>query len=303
MGERHVYQKTLLRRVLPIMDSIHLERYGGLGDELFVTRLAYELKREFPRKRIVVHCSCPAIFENLSFIDRVTTERPNMWGSFYVDYQPYISKNRLDPRHISVLLADVFKISVSSTLPIIQLTDAERERVADYKKRFGTLVTVSTRTSSWTANKLWFDDGWAEVCADLSGVASVVHLGGKDEPILDGVERFAGKTGVREAMLLLAASDVYLGPVSFLMHAAAALGTPQVIVYGGFEKPTTSAYASTIPLTGAVSCSPCWLTTACPNNRECMSQIAASHVVTTVKNVLEKSPLPSKVVAVSGEAA
>jgi lipopolysaccharide transport system ATP-binding protein len=65
------------------------------------------------------------------------------------------------------------------------------------------------------------------------------------------------------------------GPV----HIAAAAGTPAVVIFGGFEHPVGSSYPGNIDLFTQLPCSPCWLKTPCPYDRECLRRISPEAVL------------------------
>lgn len=59
----------------------------------------------------------------------------------------------------------------------------------------------------------------------------------------------------RHAMAVLARAKLYIGPEGGLHHAAAALGIPAVVLFGGFIPPQVTGYDGHINLTGgAVAC-------------------------------------------------
>ena len=78
---------------------------------------------------------------------------------------------------------------------------------------------------------------WSTPCEnDWPGV-QVVQLGVADSPILEGVVSLCGKTNFRQAALVQRSSALFVGTEGGLMHAAAAVGAPSVILWGGVTIP------------------------------------------------------------------
>lgn len=71
------------------------------------------------------------------------------------------------------------------------------------------------------------------------------------------VEDYRGALSLREVFLLMKDLDLFVGQVGFLMHVAAAVFCPSVIIYGGFEAPWQSGYAENDNIFSEISCSPC----------------------------------------------
>ena len=82
-----------------------------------------------------------------------------------------------------------------------------------------------------------------------------------------------GKTSLEEMAAVIAASDMYIGPISGPYHIAAAVGIPSIAVSGGFEHPENTRYPKSIIFSSDLSCAPCWLRTECPNSKECLTTI------------------------------
>jgi ADP-heptose:LPS heptosyltransferase len=83
----------------------------------------------------------------------------------------------------------------------------------------------------------------------------------------------------------IAAADLLISPVSGPTHIAAAVDTPAVVIIGGYEKPGTAGYPGNIYLTTDMPCSPCFLNTGCPYDKECLRRITPSRVEEAVKQL------------------
>lgn len=91
-------------------------------------------------------------------------------------------------------------------------------------------------------NKLW--DGYQEVVSSLRGVVRFVQVGDDTlrQPPLAGVKYMVGKTSLRQLFWWVRRARGVLCGVSLLMHVAAALERPAVVVAGGREPVQWNAY-------------------------------------------------------------
>jgi len=90
-----------------------------------------------------------------------------------------------------------------------------------------------------------------------------------------------GKTTIAEALVIINRCSLFLSNDSGLMHAAAALGIPQVALFGSTDP------AKTAPLNPeGVSCTPCFRR-ECPESLECMTAITVDEVHAVAEKLLE----------------
>lgn len=94
---------------------------------------------------------------------------------------------------------------------------------------------ITVQTGSGQAAKNY--DYWQEVIAMIGPILGarqigVIHLGGKDDPQLQGVHDMRGKTTIQQAQYLISNSMLHMGNDSWLAHCAGWSGTPLVALYG-----------------------------------------------------------------------
>lgn len=196
----------------------------------------------------------------------------------YHDYDPQTDRSRpATAGHIVNLMCRAAGLPpVDDPTPLLHLDPAEippapRRRV---------VMQSSVRSSRLPiVNKDWFPERMNEVARALAPHAEVVQLGTAADPPLDVAIDLRGRTSLREACGYLASARLFIGMVGFLMHAAAAVGTRSVIVYGGREHPTQSGYPRNRNLFTPLPCAPCWLWSQCDYERDCMRRISADEVV------------------------
>ena len=110
----------------------------------------------------------------------------------------------------------------------------------------------------------------------------------------DGVLNLGGKTSIRQAMSVIALSDVFVGPCSGLMVIATSLEIPTIGLFGAFSPQRIAKYYEKfIPLWGKTKCAPCnehW--TECREGypAPCMKLIQPNDVLTAIYKLLRKYP-------------
>jgi ADP-heptose:LPS heptosyltransferase len=137
-----------------------------------------------------------------------------------------------------------------------------------------------------TENKNWYPERFFEVSKRLRDIYHVVQLGRASDPSLDVDLDLRGKIRPRDAAAVLSSCSALICQVGFLMHAAAAVGTRAVVIYGGFEAPWESGYEQNINLFTDLPCSPCWLREPCPYDKECMQKIDVKSFLKSINAIL-----------------
>jgi ADP-heptose:LPS heptosyltransferase len=146
--------------------------------------------------------------------------------------------------------------------------------------------------------KLWPAEHWAQLVRLLRRRgASVLQLGATDEKRIAGAVPLLGEQDIRRSIAIVGEADIHVGTVSSLMHGSAAVGTPAVIIYGGFERSSAHGYPSVHPIESSISCAPCARAgvrmPACPLGNECMRAITPQHVFHEVMSVLHRGTAAS----------
>ena len=103
----------------------------------------------------------------------------------------------------------------------------------------GEYVLVQPHTKPGQPNKAWGWGNWAGLAALLPW--PLVQAGPKDWPGLPGVRRVETQT-FRQAAGVIAGARMVIVPEGAMHHAAAALGVPAVVLYGGFITPEITGY-------------------------------------------------------------
>ena len=146
--------------------------------------------------------------------------------------------------------------------------------------------------------KRWFPERFARVMDLLQkpGRRFVLLGGPNEEQLAERVSTIAahpptntvGKTTIAEALVLISRYALFFSNDSGLMHAAAALGIPQIALFGSTDPAKTAPLNDKAVVIRAqgVSCTPCFKR-ECPENLECMKAITVDEVYGAAEKLLE----------------
>ena len=99
----------------------------------------------------------------------------------------------------------------------------------------------------------------------------------------------AGKTTVAEAAALLSVAELLVANDMGLSHAAPAVGTPTITIFGPTNPITTRPYSvNAVVIRNEVECSPCMLR-ECPIDHRCMTGVTVEHVMMVCHRMLSPS--------------
>jgi hypothetical protein len=129
-------------------------------------------------------------------------------------------------------------------------------------------------------NKEWPWERWEEI---VKLPLPWVQLGPEDTKPL-GVRRFVTRT-FREALGAISGADLVVTTDGALMHAAAALGVPAVVLFGGFMSPENMGYEAHKNVWNGAS--PCGTHTGiCQHCRDAMESITVEQVKSAIDRVV-----------------
>ena len=144
-------------------------------------------------------------------------------------------------------------------------------------------VIVEPNTKVTDGNKAWPFERWQRLVDAVD--VNWVQVGASGSRRLAGRVRFV-ETTVREAFAALASARLFVGTEGALHHAAAALGTPAVVLWSEFISPVFTGYASqrNIRKTTAV----CGARHPCASCRAAMEAIPVEEVEQAIREELAK---------------
>ncbi len=254
----------------PIDIGIH----GGLGDVLMCTPALRALHAADPIPPDLVLLP---LFRRAGSADCRRRDAPRshrLEGTIFAGYGP----SNPPYAHIALTIGDCIGVEVSDVRPdgmVDQtLVDSFRQAWSHLPRP---IVIVSRHASGWTPNKNWPDANWVELIDAIAATATVVEIGWQAErapaKASDNYIDLIGRTSLPEMIAAVAAADVNVGPVSAPLHIAAAVGRRSVVICGGYEHPSHTAYPGNIALYTPVACAPCWMRDPCPYDSVCLRAI------------------------------
>jgi hypothetical protein len=294
-----------VRRVLNLPDYTLMRKFYDIDLKLNTFFIKEEINNnELSRKKISE--KFPSI---LKIIENIKTNRSNI--EKYIKTRPFsegILSDAVTAMGLSraVYLNNTSGIaSPADTLKLnIDIYSAETI-TAKFNLRGVKFITVhdgwdeNTKTKTGSSTKSYPPQKWQELVNMLKHEFpdyTVVQLGGLGNGSdITGIDlNLRGKTTLKEAACLLAASSLHIDTDSGLVHIVVSLGTPCAVIFG----PTNAEYCSynEVPNYIAVPpilCGNCWWSTdgwmeTCPrglNAPECMNSIEPIDIIKSINEM------------------
>lgn len=253
--------------------KIILENYQSPGDILMLTAAVRDLHVHHPGKFITdVNTSCMELWENNPYITKLDRKDPDVIN-IKADY-PLIHNSNETPYHFVHGFSSFLEHKLGVRIPVSKFK-GDIHISEDEKTWISQVEELGIKDDFWIINaggkpdytsKIWFPDYYQEVVDHFKGLITFVQVGENHHlhPELKGVINLIGKTDIRQFIRLMYHSVGVLCPVTFAMHAAAAVpvkeGRPLnragVIVASGMEGFQWEAYPHHRFL-GLNGCLPC----------------------------------------------
>jgi ADP-heptose:LPS heptosyltransferase len=183
----------------------------------------------------------------------------------------------LSGRPAAVLYAETLGIAISDTRQDVWLTADEQQSAEAFMRQYVNPVILQI-TPKTSANKRWPLERWQTVVQRNPHV-TFLQIGLPDEPLLEGTIDLR-TCSIRRAFALIQYATCLVGIDSVLAHAASAVGTPAIVLFGPTE-PEVWAHTNTVAITRRLRCSPCVDTlgdSRCPYGNTCLTGIDVSGV-------------------------
>ena len=137
-------------------------------------------------------------------------------------------------------------------------------------------------------NKSWGMEKYAAVAAILARETNGVRLVQLRGPGADtiGLDHGIHTESFRQAAAILKGAALYVGNEGGMHHAAAALGVPAVVIFGGFTSPWNTGYDGHVNFYADHPLSPCGERLPCAHCRVCMDSIRPADVAEAALTLL-----------------
>ena len=259
---------------------------GGLGDELMFTAIAAEARR-------------------LGRPIHVLTDRPEVWqrNTDAASVQTGVGK-WFDAKNRGWIKAEITHLSCRNSIHVhlaaqmaghagLELPEnwapVYRPRSPAHVEPGAVVIQNSCRGALYAAvTKEWSFERWGFLVERLIAEGhQVVQIGTRHDPPVQGAVDLRGQTDLPRAASVLEKAKLFIGLESGLMHLAAAVRVPSVIIYGGRTRPHETGYPFHFHAgVSQLPCSGCGLNSDCPIEVKCMTDVSVDDVFALVHRVL-----------------
>lgn len=266
----------------------------SLGDALFVSTAARELKKRGPERRIVVETHWQALFHNNPDVDAAfpTSNKPRN-GSLRVGYDDPWPPPR---QHVLRTVCQGLGIEDPALRTYYYPTSEERVKARSIRPSSSRPLLVVHPFSGFFAarSKQWDFRHWKRFLELVPPEIETLRFGGVEEPATPTERpnhREIVGMEIRLVAALLESADAFVGQDSGLAHLATALGVPCVVLFTGFVPPDVFGYGQNVNLAPDLPYAPCWEQDGCPPCRAeiCTRAVKPETVSEKTMELLEES--------------
>lgn len=254
----------------------------GIGDCLMASGHARVLQKTDPRKVKVMHQHKPAWSEIWENNPRMAKKDDQ--GDFQVLYARSV-ENNMRPYHLSKSERQwKYNLEYRPEVGEIYLTQKEKSFCSKF---FPQVVVEPNIKPGASPNKQWGWERWERFAAlaQAQGIR-LYQVGPRGTRALKGVELIATEN-FRLGCAVLANAKAFVGGEGGLHHAAAALGIPGVVVFGGFTPVELTGYAIHRNL-GVSLGDACGMRVPCPHCHHEMEKIEPEMVLQQLNEVMKR---------------
>jgi ADP-heptose:LPS heptosyltransferase len=223
-------------------------KFNALGDELAMTAVIRELKRQRPQEMIRPELHRRELVENNPHVNIGITDE----GRFELEVHMNEDIGNIAQSFAKQLGMDPL---VDDT-PEVFLTPEEIARAEEKLQGIPMPVVAIDTRAMWESRK-WAQGNFQRVIDELETI-SFVEMGseGGSPSLLNNTRAcFVNKCSIRESAAIMSECDLFLGNDSGGFHLAAAVGTPQVVLFGP-KKWYARGYWNTTPVYSFEKCAP-----------------------------------------------
>jgi ADP-heptose:LPS heptosyltransferase len=266
----------------------------GYGDEFMATALAFDLHQETGKQVVIVDRNgrqrWSAVFDNLPFLARVGHLELRPVGGGSRDDFSWL-KNAPRCRHYlehdrCTSEAWAWKETGWLKPPRFKAWEEERRDRIALKDRPIVFMEPHIKPKA-SPNKAWPWENWVRLVNLIKREVYIAQFSYGQEALPWAWQ--VPSVGMRDATAWLQSSaDVMVVGACGLMHAAAAVNVPSVVLYGGFVSPTVTGYEENANIfTGGTACG---MKITCDHCTEAMARITPEEVAEHVLRIAARKP-------------
>lgn len=219
-----------------------LKTSQATGDAVAMTAAIYSLHKAYPRRYITaVESLWPKVFQyNPDVTDHIGT-LVSRWNDLQMHY-PAIHQSNQRGIHFMQGWCEFLGSALGIQVPL--LTNRPRLYFPDPTPPIEDFWLICSGGKEDFTNKIWSHENYQRVVSILGKRVRFIQVGDdiKRHKLLNGVKFMVGRTSLRELFGLARRARGILCGVSLLMHVAAALEKPAVVIAGGREPVQWNAY-------------------------------------------------------------
>lgn len=243
-----------------MVEHVEIRSFNGIGDLLFVTPTLRVIKKAYPSVKITVNTNFPDLLIGNPFVDEINKGK----GGVFLGYP--------DPIHIIWPIEHHIR---SDWKVVCNAYDLKTEPPAKQPELYLDIPKVKEdyigvqvlHKGHWHAKKVW--PKFNELC-NYPGFVNI--------PYFDRVTPL---------VKFIASCRAVVCAEGGISHIAKAVGTPAIVIYGGFARPEWNGYRDQINICNEKWCSYCYDPTPCKNEIErlCMKEITVEQVLHSVEGL------------------
>ena len=233
--------------------KIVIQSFNGIGDLLFVTPTLRCLKEVDNRLEVVVNTNYPALVCDNPFVDSVGSERV---GTILGYPDPIHCKEPTCHHIVSDWKIITNSYEIKTAPPKLQ-----PEVFIDLPPRQEHIGVQVSHKGQWHKKKVWpyFD----ELAKHYTPIPHYDNIG--------------------DLVAYIASCKLVVCAEGGISHIAKAVGTPAVVIYGGFANPEWNGYADQFNIMCRPECSYCYNSYPCKGDYKCLAGISVKSVIENVK--------------------
>ena len=232
---------------------ITIQSFNGIGDLLFLTPTLRCLREAVPHIYITVNTNYPALVFDNPCVHSVGSERE---GTKLKYPDPIHCKEPTCHHIVSDWKIITKEYNIRTGPPKLQ-----PEVFIDLPSRQEHVGVQVLHKGHWHKKKVWpYFDELAEYYTPIPHYECVCDL-----------------------VAYIASCKLVVCAEGGISHIAKAVGTPAIVIYGGFANPEWNGYADQVNIVSRPECSYCYNSYPCKGDYKCLTGISAEYVKETVK--------------------
>lgn len=218
---------------------IYLIRKRALGDVLWIEPVIRQLATRY--KKVIVHTKHNELFlnyplpnvvfkEELGFAEKILWKLESFFNTSFFSISLEKAYEKRPKMHFLQAYQQEAGLPVTREYPHLHLSAEELKKVLVAAKKYAVLHIESFSDKNY--RKVYGVD-WNNVVKYLTEKGFTVVQLGKNPAPLNGVEHV--RTSIREMMVVIKKSSLFIGIDSGPSHIAASLGTPSLLFFGAIN--------------------------------------------------------------------